>query len=498
MNYEPTENQEMRYMTFPVCRQSVRQEQSSDYTLPDYRPEIRRLLHVSTRVMPPAKYVGGGRVELDGIVEYQILYIGADGELYSAPLTGEYSVAIPMENASAVDMGEGVCVLASTHAESVTPRVTGPRKLSLRTRMVCEVSAYGKRMMEERVRGEVDPESICVMQKEEMMADFAVLSGDEICLTEEIDATDADVRVISADGEVMIREAMAGEGDVTLDGEVYLCLLCAYPDGRVERLSRKRPFDARVEIETTVDSDASLRAEGYIRELAVSVEEGRILCEIHLLPKVCVIANQPLHYRSDLFSTQCPCEIEYGTYTLPVHRHTFGGNLTQSERLSLRESGVPEGASIVATFGTARFDGGEARDGKYAMTGQSRYVLVCEHEGEYSANEITLPLRYATDGGKGEVTGFDANATVLDCRARVNGDVLELDAELSICGTLMGEQTVRAVEGVSFADADVRPSGEMIICFPSPGEGLWDVAKRYRVKPAEISGDPECDRYVII
>ena len=364
MNYEPTETQEMRYMTFPICRQSVRQEQSSDYTLPDYRPEIRRLLHVGTTVMPPAKYVGGGRVELDGIVEYQILYIGSDGELYSAPLTGEYSIALPMENASAVDMGEGVCVLASAHAESVTPRVTGPRKLSLRTRLLCDVAAYGKRRMEERIRGEADPESVCVMQKEALMADFSVLSGDEIVFSEEIDIPDADVRVISAEGNVMMHEATAGAGDVTMDGEIYLSLLCAYPDGRVETLRRKRSFDARIDSDDTMAADASIRPEGYIREMTVNVEEGKALCEMHLLPKARVIANQPLCYRSDLFSTQCPCEIEYGTYTLPVHRHTFVGNLTQSERLSLRESGVPEGATIVASFGTARLDNGEAQDGK--------------------------------------------------------------------------------------------------------------------------------------
>ena len=499
MNYESTENQEMQYMTQPICRQSVKEELSADYTLPDYRPEIRRLLYVGAVVLPPAKYVGGGRVELDGVVEYQILYVGADGELYSAPLTGEYGVALPLEGGAQIDFGEGVCVLSSARAESVTPRVTGPRRLTLRTRLVCEVSAYGKRPMAESVRGEAAPESICVMQKEASVAELSSFSSDEITLLDEVALPSADARVVSADGRVMMRPATRGEGEVTLEGDVLLSVLCAYPDGRVDTVDKKIPFASVQQTDALMGEGCELLTRGQVRELTVNVEEGKLLCEIRVTTDTRVMSNRPLAYRSDLFSTACPTEVTVGRYTLPVHLHSFGGNLTQSERLALAQVGLVEGTKIVTAFGTASLESGEEKDGgKYALTGQCRYVLICERDGEFSASEVSLPLRYVTERADGRVTAFDAVATVVACRAQVNGDTLELDAELSVGGSLMGEQTVCPVEEVSFGEAEPRPCGQMIFCFPAPGESLWEVAKRYRVSPARIVGNPESDRYVIV
>ena len=67
--------------TMPLCDRTVNTEINGEYTLPDYQPEIRRLLNVGLTVLPPAKYVGAGGVELNGTVEYRVLYVGGDGGL---------------------------------------------------------------------------------------------------------------------------------------------------------------------------------------------------------------------------------------------------------------------------------------------------------------------------------------------------------------------------------------------------------------------------------
>lgn len=498
MPYESVGTSETRYMTVPICRQSVRSELSGDYTLPDYHPEIRRLLHVSANVLPPAKYVGGSRVELDGTVDYQILYVGADGELYTAPLTGEYSVAVPLEGGTDIDMGEGVCVMATSRADSISPRVTGPRKLTLRTRLQTEVSAYGKQMLSEHVRGEAAPESICVQYDEARMAEPAVFHGEELTLREVIDGVASDVRVVSADAGALVHDVTSRDGEIGFAGEVRLCLLCAYPDGRMETIRRQLPFEGRMEAEETAGEEMGLRASVYVSELAVHVEEGCLSCDVHLIPEAQRTVNRTLRYQKDLFSTQCPSEIVYGNHTLPVHLRSFCGNLSQSERIALSELSIPEDTKIVSAYGTACFEESECRDGKYVLTGQSRYVLVCERDGEYSTSELTLPLRYTADGGAEAASDFDATVRVVDCRARVSGDTLELDAELSLDGTWLGETRVRPVEEISFGEPLARRSGEMILCYPAPEETLWDVAKRYHVDPGTVSGDPATDPYVIL
>ena len=64
----------LQWVTVPMCDRTVTTEVSGDFTLPDYQPELRRLLSVVPTVLPPAKYVGSGRVELNGTVDYLVLY----------------------------------------------------------------------------------------------------------------------------------------------------------------------------------------------------------------------------------------------------------------------------------------------------------------------------------------------------------------------------------------------------------------------------------------
>ena len=60
---------EGKYIQVPINEKNVITEMSNDFTLPDYQPEIKRLLHVSASVLPPTKYVGDSESELSGGID---------------------------------------------------------------------------------------------------------------------------------------------------------------------------------------------------------------------------------------------------------------------------------------------------------------------------------------------------------------------------------------------------------------------------------------------
>ena len=49
-----------------VCDRVVGCELNEEFTLPDYRPEIRKLLRVTPTFAPPSVYFGAGRLEFGG------------------------------------------------------------------------------------------------------------------------------------------------------------------------------------------------------------------------------------------------------------------------------------------------------------------------------------------------------------------------------------------------------------------------------------------------
>ena len=64
-------------------------EVSEEFTLPDYMPEVRRIVSCTAQVLPENKYLESSEVSLSGLAAYTVLYVGEDGELVSAPLNSD-------------------------------------------------------------------------------------------------------------------------------------------------------------------------------------------------------------------------------------------------------------------------------------------------------------------------------------------------------------------------------------------------------------------------
>ena len=149
MYKEKTESEERVYLTMPMCDKAVTHETSGEFIIPDYQPELRRLLGVSERVLPPARYVSGKGVECNGTVDYTVIYVGADGGVYSISASTEYELCVPVDNADEFELSDGSCVAIRTQCDGTTARVTSPRKISVRSRLSSHVRAYGKVRLED-------------------------------------------------------------------------------------------------------------------------------------------------------------------------------------------------------------------------------------------------------------------------------------------------------------------------------------------------------------
>ena len=475
-----------QWVTVPMCDRTVTTEVTGEFTLPDYRCELRRVLSVTPTVLPPAKYVGSGRVELNGTVDYLLLYVGSDGELYSVPLSSEYNAQIPLEQMDAVDAGSGVSVLATPVCESVSTRVSAPRKLSVRCRLRTHVCAYGRTPIEEQLRGEASPESLRRRTEETACMSAAAGTSDPISVSTELVGLGEDVRVVSAAAEPFVTQTRMGDGTVEASGELMLKLLVARESGALETVTRKLPFEGEIDLPEAM-SDGACRVSGVVSDLSVQVEEGRVVCDAELLLMARCMRNFPVRYTADLYSTERESRCEVEELRLPVALRCENGNVSQSERIALSELTLPEGCTVIDAWGTAMMDGCETVGNRYVLTGQSRYALLCESDGEYSVSEVTLPLRYETEGMGEEPVCFDAEARVIACRARVEGENLCLDAEIAMVYDFVGEERISPVSVAELGALTERRSGRMTVYYPADGESEWDVAKKYHVDLASLT-----------
>lgn len=474
-----------QWITVSLCEKTVTTEVTGDCVLPDYQPEIRRLLTVKPNVLPPAKYVGGGNAEFNGTVEYQILYVGGDGELCSTSFSSEYTVRVPLEGTERVDENAGITALATVVGETVSARVGAPRRLNLRCRLRAHVCAYGKMLLEEQTRGGANADGIHRLREESRCIHAVGGVSEPIAVKEEILGIGENAQVISAEAEPFLYDVRSEEGHVYASGELLLKLLIRQEGMSPEPMLRKISFDVSVEMDG-IGSDYACCMWGTVSELSVKAEEGSITCEAEVLAEARAARNVPVRYTEDLYSTESVSTCGLSKYELPVLQKYENFNLSQNERISEQEWKLPDGMTIVDVCGSAQIDACEENGGKYVLTGQCRYMLLCEQNGEYSSSELNLPLRCETEQGDGTVTCFDARATVLSCRARHENGILCLDAELAFCVEFIGQETICAVSSVEFGDALVRAESGMTVYYTAPDDTLWTVAKKYHVAPERL------------
>ena len=76
-------------------------ESNEEFVLPDYMPEIGRVLRVCSSILPDEPFFGTEGAELSGRIEYRLLYADGEGVVTEAPLEGHYRYRLAEREAHA-------------------------------------------------------------------------------------------------------------------------------------------------------------------------------------------------------------------------------------------------------------------------------------------------------------------------------------------------------------------------------------------------------------
>lgn len=472
-------------LQLPICDRTVMTEVTGEISLPDYQPEIKRLLRVSATVGTPSSYVGGGTMEFTGTVDYCVYYTGNDGQMVCYPTSSEYAIRLPLEADASFDLGDAPVCYVETHPESVVSRVGGPRRMTVKCRLASHVKAYASCVLEERRLGEASRrEERLLCECKTTVTGYGVSAP--VVLRDELlpeGGMSEDVRIISGDAVPLITEAVCATGQVMCRGEVVVKLLLARDGegGVPTAVWRKLPLDAAVPLEGAVAGGEAV-VSGCCTALSMSVEDGRILCEAEVLLEARALREETVTYSRDAYEIGRQSEVKTATYRLPHRLRCVNSNFTQSESRSLSELGLtPMG--VLDVGGTAVLERVEVERGHYVVTGKCRYtLLMSDSEGEVVVRELELPLRYVLDGtAEDQPTSYEGQLQLLSVRARMDAERLAIDAELGIWLYLEGERAIGAVSEVRVGEALSRTRGELRLCYPAPDDTLWSVGKRYAV-----------------
>lgn len=472
------------------CYESVVTECSVDHVLPDYMPEIRRILRVEARPHKGGKYADGEKVEFTGTVTYTLLYADGEGKLSSVTLSADYSFLCPYRSE------REPTVYGDTRIENTLCRLTGPRKISL------------KSALKSRIHLLLPEELPAVEAKEEIellpfhtscrfvrpTEGVALSIGDSLTVE---GATAEEVRPLLSDARLAVREVKAEGGSVRVRGEAFVRLLLAKEDGTPLPYLRRIPFDEEMLVEGVENGDLLL-CDGEISLIDLSVSEGEGGAEIDLSCEgelsLLHIAELPIEGVKDAYSPLYPTH--FVEKSIPLCR--IGGSFTGIFSVGGR-GGLPEEpiVSVPDAEGSVTAMRVEIENGRAVLLGDIKARLLLENapHGEaesssFSSYEHTFPFRIETDirHREKEAPRFDATCEVLYLRPRVERDGVAIDAEISVKTLSYCEENFTFVSSVTLDRENPYPhrADEITVLYPDDGESLWSLGKRTHTSPAAL------------
>lgn len=522
-------------------------ELNDDFTLPDYMPPIGRVISIEGCAAPPSRYVGAGIAEFAGAVRYRLLYEGlGDGEnggngsnstsgsvgnyrnggVWCAELVSEYDAQMRPDTGDTSDGGEfrtdqsEFVTVADASTENVSARVTAPRRVTLRCRVRVRGRLLGRKEYDCMVRGNAPEDGIRRLDGNGRAG--VTVSGvsepvslhDTITFDELPAGGDGELRVVGCRGEVFISDA-ASEGDgAVCRGELCMrILLCREGEGeRPFTVTRRIPLSANAVYDTAFPDGTQpvgVRAWGECTAASAAVEENALVCEAvaEVFAESAGVCN--FSYIRDIYSCDVNCEVARRDIRVNRPLACLNANITVSGDENMKTLGGDNGMKLTDVRATAIAEPTVTVDTEksdVSISGKLKCIVLLENGSELEAKEFEIPYRYSADvpelrslGAGNDTVNAEVRVCACSCRGRIDGDRVAVDCELSLAIRLSSFSSVSAVSEVNYGGLRRGSSGtvsrpaRITVCYPSDGESLWSVAKRYGADFRAVASDNGID-----
>ena len=466
-------------------------EAQGEYSLPDYLPDVRRVLRVTASPRVTGRYMNGERLELEGNAAVVLLYMAEDGTIHSFQNTLPFS-----QNIAVAGLDETAVVSVRIHPENASCRLSGPRKCTLRTRLRTSVRATAERDVTPDTASLPGDETLCTRNSAYPACTLICVSAGDLRYSEDIPVGNAPIsEVLSCTVMPVVSDARATGGNVVCKGEYLIDALCTVADdnGPAYRcLSRRVPFSETVSAQDIPDG---CRCEPDLSVVSVTptiTEEGRGL-GVDFAAECAVVCSvdSAVSVMSDAFLPSSDVRItsEAVQSYLPVR--VTNGNFSAAG--SIRQDNGETVRAIIDCHMTPTLDHTACEGGRLILSGTMEINAIAQAEdGTFFPVNGSIPLRWETDAA-----GLDAQSMfvtnecrVLSSAARPDADgTVSCEAELAVLLSAAGLAEVSRPLSVTVpkdAPKAEKPTCPVLLCYPERGETIWDIARRCRMTPAVI------------
>ena len=468
-------------------------EVCEEFSLPDYVPEVRKVLLTRASVLPESKFISDGEknatLEFGGSVNYTVIYVDDEGNLSSTPLSSTYEEKANISTSPS-------SVFVDTAIDSINLRATAPRKLNIKSRLKSKIYSCKKSEYQEEIRNKSSADELFIERKSKSVPSFDVKSAvlQDIAISEKLDTPPCEsIRPIWCDAGITVKSSVPKKDYVEISGDVFVKCICEC-DGEINVLTKIMPIYEDVECNGVTEASL-VSAQGKCVSLTISSEEKEnssllffdVKCEIE-----CDAYDKTENKVTlDCYSTRCELDSSYKTIELFTPLSSFNRSFSINETVKRKSKDIRE---IIDTFSDVTVDKIEERNGKATVYGTLKVSVIGKSAPlddasfEYLCETVDIPLRYDTDMAYKNDMICRASLDAPLLNTRIENDKLSVSGEAYVRMSAISRENDKILDfAVLKRDAELPKDNTSIrVYFPKFDDTLWDVAKKYHVKASDI------------
>ena len=480
--------------TCPVFMQTTLLDQTAenpfdlDIHLPEYYPDVQRILRCTVRPNLQSVAVSGDRVSAEGSGTLRMVYASEDKTIASF----EQSVPISRTVHSTVDLS-GAVVAADARTDFVNCRASGQRRVGVHGVISVRVRAFGR----ESQPIVVGTASDTLQMKTESVRTLSLTGMGErvFAMSEvvELGSEDPSVdKILRAQAALRVDSTKAVKDKLLVKGEASVEWTYLPVDGDTpQRIRHSLPISQILETAGVSEDDAQ-DVTLSVQELLIAPKpdgsgENRLVdVALRIRAHVRTGALVEADAVTDVYATSGEIQTVWADTELVTPTETIRDTMTVRQTVELPGADVSRILDVGADAVTAETRCTE--DGVEAACTASLAVLYTDADGEPAVCETGVDFLYSRRcASPGVGNRCEMQVQIASCKASAADGGAEVQIEAVVSGTVCAVETRRLLRSVRLLDTqDDGANAALTIYFADPGESVWDIARRYRTTTEAI------------
>lgn len=472
-----------------------------DVIVPDRKPDADKILQTSVRYLPEDAALDHKRIRLLGQLEFTVLYLSQEEMPRLCSLTAALPVEEEVNLEGLLEDDERIRFQVGYHPENVRSTLLNGRKISLSALLEIEVKIT-KYQDTSVVMDVVGEENLVLQHSRQKLRRMIGDKEERLIVREAAQVRDGSPNIdeiLWYDASICHRSAHIMEDRVQVKGEIVVSVLYQTENG-VQFLDHTTEFAGLIDVAGAQEGmQASLQMEivkGLVQAIPDSDGELRQLqMEMVVNCRVRVTQEEERELLIDAYDTEKSVQLTQSMR--PMQRQICQKQLKTdvAETLEIPES-LPMALQVFYTTAQPKIDDILLQEGQLQIEGVLYVTVFCLTADDRSpVISFTEPVPFSTTEA---IAGLrpGQNAEVTAYIERVRSDLqnerrLDMKAEVVLDVDVMEEQLRPMLTDLSLSEAEAEELPSMALCFLQPGETVWDIGKRYRVRPEalECMGD---------